>query len=392
MSSSVDSGADTAAWNGLKRLEHTLPSPYYFDPAHHALELERIWYRNWIYLCRAEELPEPQCFRTFTLGTQPILVLRDTDGELRGFYNTCRHRGSALCTEPQGRLPARSLTCRYHGWTYDLRGNLQRIPAHGRPRTVDTRELGLYAIAVANWNGCVFVNLSAQPARTPEQGFGADAGKLANWPLAELVVGHTRSTILGCNWKVFWENYNECLHCPNVHPSLSSIVPIYRRAFMEQRDDPNWRAHAASDDPQYTGGLRDGTATWSIDGRSTGHEFTTLSAAERRIGYHFVTHLPSVYFVGHVDYVRAVRIHPLGPEQTELHTQWLFPREALADPRLDLTNTVDFAAQVMAEDGAVCELMQRGLRSRPHAAGVLLAEEYEVYGFHNWVRAELARA
>ena len=391
MSSSTDSGTDTAGWNGLKALERTLPSPYYYDPAHHALELERIWYRNWVYLCRAEELAEPLCFRTFRLGTQPILVLRDADGELRGFHNTCRHRGTVLCPEPQGRLPARSLTCPYHGWTYDLRGNLLRIPAHGRPRTVDTRDWPLYAVAVADWNGFVFANLTAQPARTPEQIFGADAGKLAHWPLAELVIGHTRTTILECNWKVFWENYNECLHCPNIHPSLSSIVPIYRRAIMEPRDDPDWRKHAGSDDPQYHGGLRAGVATWSMDGRSTGHEFAALTADERGVGYHFVTGLPSVYFVGHVDYVRAVRILPLGPEQTELHTQWLFPRAALADPRLDLANTVDFAAQVMAEDGAVCELVQRGLRSRPHAAGVLLAEEYEVYGFQNWIRAELAR-
>ena len=391
MSTSADAGTDTATWNGLKALEHTLPSPYYVDPAHHAVELDRIWYRNWVYLCRADELGEPLGFRTFTIGTQPILVLRDADGELRGFYNTCRHRGSALCAQPQGRLPARSLTCPYHGWTYDLRGNLLRIPAHGRPKPVDTREFPLYAIAVTNWNGFVFANLTAQPARALEQAFGADAGKLAHWPLAELLVGHTRTTILECNWKVFWENYNECLHCPNVHPALSSLVPIYRRAIMEERDDPNWRAHEGSDDPQFKGGLRAGAASWSVDGRSTGHEFPNLSAEQRRVGYQFVTCLPSVYLVGHVDYVRAVRIHPLGPERTELHTQWLFPRAALADPRLDLANTVDFAAQVMAEDGSACELVQRGLRSRPHAAGVLLPEEYDVYGFQSWVRTELAR-
>ena len=390
--SSANPGADTADWNGLKRLERTLPSPHYFDPAHHAVELDRIWYCNWVYLCRADELAEPLCFRTFTLGSQPLLVLRDADGALRAFYNTCRHRGSTLCAEPLGRLPARSLTCPYHGWTYDLRGKLLRIPAHGRPKPVDTNEFPLYAIAVQNWHGFVFVNLAAQSARTLDEAFGADASKLANWPLAELVVGQTRSTVLDCNWKVFWENYNECLHCPNVHPALSAVVPIYRRAIMEERDDPQWRAHAGSDDPQYMGGLRAGAATWSMDGRSTGHEFAALSATERRIGYHFVTCLPSVYFVGHVDYVRAVRIHPLGPERTELRTQWLYPREALADPQLDLANTVDFAAQVMAEDGAACELVQRGLHSRPHAAGVLLPEEYEVYGFQSWVRAELARA
>ncbi len=378
-------------FNGLKRLERTLPSSWYIDRPQYERELKDIWYRNWVYLCRAATLPEVQSFRTFSLGTQPLLLVRDEQGEIRGFYNTCRHRGSTLCQEAEGRLPAKTITCPYHAWSYRLNGELARIPSMGRAHYVDPREASLYAVPVKVWRGMVYVNLG-DPARGFSDNFNANTEQFANWPVEELVVGHTLTTRLKCNWKLFWENYNECLHCPGVHPNLSSLVPIYRRAIMEERDDPNWRAHAASDDPQYKGGLRAGAATWSVDGRSLGHEFTTLTAAERRAGYHFMTSLPSHYMVFHVDHVRSTRLLPLGPEETELSVEWLFPRATLADPAVDIQRACSFSAEVLAEDGAACELAQRGLRAAPHERGFLMPEEYDVYRFHQWVKAALGAA
>jgi Rieske 2Fe-2S family protein len=161
---------------------------------------------------------------------------------------------------------------------------------------------------------------------------------------------------------------------------------------MEERDDPRWRDYAGSQDPAYRGGLKAGAVTWSVDGTACGPQFPELTDDERRLGYHFVTMLPSFYVVAHVDYVRSVRMTPIGPEETELEAQWLFPPALLADPGFDHRNTTDFARQVMAEDAAVCEINQRGLRAKAHASGVLMAEEYEVHQFQNWVRRQLARA
>jgi glycine betaine catabolism A len=378
-------------WNGLRRTESTLPSEQYYSPQHFDHELQKIWYRNWVYLCRSQTLPEPLDYRTFQIGTQPFLVLRDEGGELRGFFNTCRHRGSLLCSQAQGHLRAKALTCPYHSWTYDLRGKLARIPTHSRPQLIELGNMSLYPIAVMEWNGFLFANLHAQ-APTPFEAVLDDGiESLAHWPLTELLVGHTRSWVLRCNWKVFWENYNECMHCPNVHPALTSLVPIYGRGIMAERDDPHWREHAYSADPKYKGGVRVGAETWSSNGKAGLYRFQGLTDEERRRGYHFVTAIPSLYLVGHVDYVRAVRLWPLGPEQTELQAEWLFPREALADPAFDMHNSIDFVARVIEEDGTACELAQRGLHSAPHRSGVLLPEEYEVHRFHNWLRSELKR-
>jgi glycine betaine catabolism A len=383
--------AETHSWNGLRKLEAALPASWYFDATQHELELHKIWYRNWIYVCRADQLTEPLGYVTHRIGTQTALVLRDESGELRAFHNTCRHRGSALCLESAGRLPTRAITCRYHGWSYNLRGELLRTPAFGRPEPAGLRELGLYGIQLRNWNGFVFINLSPTDQRPLETGFIGGADTLRHWPLADLKVGHSHSRTLRSNWKIFWENYNECLHCAGVHPALSRMVPIYRRGILEERDDPNWAAHQGSTDPSLRGGLRAGAVTWSMNGKACGPEFSNLSAEERRVGYHYLTHLPSMYVAGHVDYVRVVRLQPLGPDSTEVFTQWLFPAQTLAAPDFDLHNTVDFGAGVMAEDAEICELAQQGQHALMHRAGVLMPEEYDVFNFQQWVRAELAR-
>ncbi|WP_245477633.1 MULTISPECIES: SRPBCC family protein [unclassified Mesorhizobium] len=83
------------------------------------------------------------------------------------------------------------------------------------------------------------------------------------------------------------------------------------------------------------------------------------------------------FIVGHVDYVRTVRLVPLGSEQTELTAEWLFSPEALADPTADIDNIVAFGRQVLEEDANICEINQKGLRSMRHKAGVLMPEEYE---------------
>jgi len=105
MSADVNSDPIAAGFSGLRRLVPSLPSRWYFDTSQYALELERVWARNWIYLCRAESIPAAGCYRTFTIGTQPILLVRDESGELRAFYNTVDT--AAHCS-----APSRPANCR----------------------------------------------------------------------------------------------------------------------------------------------------------------------------------------------------------------------------------------------------------------------------------------
>jgi Rieske 2Fe-2S family protein len=117
-----------------------------------------------------------------------------------------------------------------------------------------------------------------------------------------------------------------------------------------------------------------------------------LTEEDRRTGHIYLTGLPSMFIVGHVDYVRVVRLLPLGPERTELRVEYLFSRETLDAPAFDMSKVVDFTNQVMIEDAEVCEINQRGLRARDHVRGVVMPEEYVIRQFHEWVGLELARA
>jgi Rieske 2Fe-2S family protein len=381
---------DQLSYNGLSEHTEGLPADAYFDPHQYERELLRIWYRNWVYVGRSSDLNRARGFRTFEIGDQRILLVRDEQRVLQGFYNTCRHRGAALCREPEGMLRAGTIVCPYHAWVYNLQGELLRTSSKAHASGFDVADFPLYRISVKEWNGFIFVALNDRPPPF-EKVFDLPLNRLDAWPLEELVVGHVLSKTMQSNWKIFWENYNECLHCPGVHPQLSQLVPIYGRGLMEERDDPQWRAHAADPDPKFKGGLRSGAATWSLDGKTTGVSFPGISDADRKAGYVYMTGLPSVFLVGHVDYVRAVRLLPLGPELTELRVEYLFSPQTLADPQFDLRNVVDFTNRVMTEDAQVCELNQLGLRAGPHIRGVVMPEEYVVRQFHEWLRAELAR-
>ena len=375
---------------GLTTAVESLPASFYFDPGHHQLEMTRIWYRNWIYVCRSSDLGTARSFRTLEVGDQSILVVRGEDRVARAFHNTCRHRGAALCRTPQGRFSSAGIVCPYHSWRYSLRGDLVQTSSRQHGDGFDRRDFSLYSLPVNEWNGFIFAALTNEPPPF-SAGFDLPLNRLDDWQLGELVVGHTLRKTIQCNWKVFWENYNECLHCPGVHPRLAQLVPLFGRALLERRDDPSWQDHADDDDPKYGGGLRTGAESWSMDGNPVGVPFPGVSPEDRKAGHLYMTSVPSMFIVAHVDYVRVVRLLPLGPERTEMSIEFLFLPETLADPKRDLMNAVEFTDIVMSEDAEICELNQHGLRALPHAAGVLMPEEYAIRQFQNWVRSELTR-
>jgi glycine betaine catabolism A len=375
---------------GLTTAVAGLPAAWYFDPAHHRLELSRIWYRHWIYACRSSDMATARSFRTLEVGDQSVLLVRGEDGVARAFHNTCRHRGAALCREREGRFPAAGIVCPYHAWRYNLRGALVQTSSKVHGDGFEMADFPLYSLPVTEWNGFLFTALTDEPPPFTTC-FDLPLDRLDDWHLADLVVGHRLTKTIHCNWKVFWENYNECLHCPAVHPRLAQLVPIFGRALLERRDDPAWQDHAQDEDPRYGGGLRAGAESWSMDGKPAGVPFPDVSDADRKLAHIYMTSVPSVFIVAHVDYLRVVRLLPIGPEHTAMSIEFLFLPETLADSRHNIMNAVEFTDIVMSEDAAICELNQRGLRALPHASGVLMPEEYAIRQFQEWVRAELAR-
>lgn len=360
----------------LDHCPETLPARAYTDRDWYDREMATIWARNWVLAGRLADL-KPGTMRRVAVGAASVILCRAPDGGLSAFHNVCRHRGAALCAgdeQPMGKL----VTCRYHAWSYAAKDGRLVAVGHARP-TDDFRkeDHGLKPVSVTVWEGFVLLNLAAEPGPVmPDTG----PDFLRNWPMDSLLTGHRMVKDLACNWKVFWENFNECLHCPGVHPELCDLVPIYGRGIMGPSEAPGWTPGDAPRPP-----MREGAATWTASGQPCGPEFPGLTAQERQNGYNFLTLYPTMFVVAHVDYVRAVKVEPTGPETTRLTAEWYFSPETLAQPGFDAAGVAAFAEIVMAQDGEVAELNQVGLRSPAHDRGRLMPEEYAIHDFHRWV-------
>ena len=370
-------------------LEHgypTLPSDWYTDARHFRREREAIWWRSWLCAGRASQWALAGQWRALDVGGAKFFVVRGPDGCLRAFHNTCRHRGSELCKELSGRFAAGRIVCPYHAWTYDLAGRLLETPRRVWTPDFDPENLGLYEIALTCWAGFVFVNLAESPPESLADALGSEAEAVASWPLAELATVHQEVHEVACNWKVFWENFSECVHCPGVHPDLGRLVPLYREGFTALDD---LEATGRGADRSRLAGLRKGAVTWSGTGTTALPWFEGLGADERSAGMTFCTLWPGIFIIAHVDYVRTVQVVPLGPERIRLTISWLIGQETLDAGQVDIEQLTAFGRQVVLEDAVVCEANQRGLQSPRHATGILMPQEYDVLAFDDWVRARL---
>ena len=378
----------TAVSARLTRLEPTLPSHYYFDREHYERELALFWYRDWHIVGRVDGLSDPGDYRLIKLGEQNIIVTRDEQSQLKAFHNTCRHRGSELCAETQGKFPGGRIVCPYHSWTYSLGGELTHTPWRLPSADFDHSHYSLYEVAVEEWAGFLFINLESAPDRGLNEAIASWPDLFSNWHFDTARTGHQRSWTIACNWKVFWENFSECYHCPGIHPELSRISGEYAKGIIRASDEPDWEPE--EQESPYRARLRPEVETWSDDGSTNLPYFSGLNEDERQMGHNFSVLLPSGFVAAHRDYVRFGYLVPEGPEQIRFTIEWLFPPETLEDPEVDLSSPIDFITRLTEQDVRVCALNQRGLHGRRHENGVLVPQEYLLREFHEWVLGRLA--
>ncbi len=365
------------------RLDHCpegLPRAAYIDPDWFGREMAGIFSRHWVMAGRLSDL-DPGTMRRVRVGASEAILCRNASGHLAAFHNLCRHRGAELCrgkVEPLGRL----ITCPYHAWAYAAQDGRLVSTAFAKP-TGDFRpeDHGLIPLSLRVWAGFVFLSAATNP---PDLWSDVPLSTLDNWPMQDLVTGHRHTVDLACNWKVFWENYSECLHCPGIHPELSDLVPIYASGLMAPSESLDWIPGTAPEPA-----LKPGAQSWTMTGAPCGPAFAGLNDEERAAGHSFVTLWPSAFVVAHVDHVRSVRLTPLDPDRTRLTAEWYFTPETLARPGFDAAEVAAFARTVLAQDAAAAEMTQRGMASPAFTHARLMPEEYEIHRFHQWIRTEM---
>ncbi|MDH3439989.1 MAG: aromatic ring-hydroxylating dioxygenase subunit alpha [Gammaproteobacteria bacterium] len=374
----------------LQEVRPSLPASWYYDPDHYRLELVEIWYRDWICVGHIDALKHNGDFFTARIGDQNIIVTRASKGDIRAWHNTCRHRGSILCAKTSGRFRNGRIICPYHTWTYSVDGELVATPGRIDTADFDAADYSLYEVHADTWRGFVFVNLSDTPAANLADFLGDETDFVANWPLEDLRPVHQEVHTINCNWKIYWENFSECYHCPRVHPELCKVMPVYAKAVFDEADVPGWQP--LFDGDKGYGRVADDAITWTMDGQTTLPLLEGPTDEERDAGLTFMSITSSFYIVAHPDYVRSVRIVPKGPERIDLVVDWLLPASA-GDVDQDTIDRIRALPMLVIEqDGAACELNQKGLRSNRFERGMLVSQEYELWHFHEWLRSRLDEA
>jgi Rieske 2Fe-2S family protein len=197
---------------------HSLDQRFYKDPDIYELELERIIFRNWILAGHASQLAEPGDFKVLNVAGESAIIVRGSDGELKGFANVCRHRGSLVCLEEHGHTD--KFSCPYHGWMYNIDGQL--LAARNMPEDFDMAAHSLKPVSVGEVHGLIFVCFTDKPLSL--EGCKRDLEEpMAMFDFPNLKVAATKTYDIPANWKLSIENYQECYHCATAHPEYARM-------------------------------------------------------------------------------------------------------------------------------------------------------------------------
>lgn len=353
----------------------TLPARYYTDPEIFRKELERFYFGRWICAGRASSIPNAGDYFLCELAEESVIVTRDSAGEVRAFYNVCRHRGSRMCTEARGSLHNRRITCPYHAWSYGLDGSLLGAPHAERPG-FSRSDFPLHSVHTEVWEGSVFLHFGT-PRETVAGMLAPVAKKFANWGMADLRLYRRIVYDIKANWKLIVLNYNECLHCPFVHPELNPLTDY----LGADNEEPN---------PHYIGGvmfLRNGAETMSLGGSRSGRAYLPGLTEEQRNWAAFYSIYPNLLLAPHPDYLLTHTLWPKAADRTVIVCELHFPPAEMARPDFDGENAGEFWDLINKQDWRIAELSQAGISSRAYTPGPYTKREELLRAFDEDVLA-----
>ena len=360
----------------------TLSSADYVGEAVYDEEREKIWWGDWVTIGRSEEVANPGDFVVKDLAGESIFLVRDAKGKLNGFYNVCSHRGTKfLDDDTQGNV-RKAFRCPYHAWTYDLNGRLIGTPNVAEDEYFDRERYPLHSFAVGEYAGFTFANLAAEPRPLMDAlTDGAESiTAFERFKMDELRVGVRIVYEVEANWKIIVENYNECLHCPQVHPELVQVVPLFRFGEVwdeETRDDGNW--------------MKEGATSFTANGQSELPKFPDLLPEDYSM-YYGSYEFPNLMLNLHPDCVMYYIGIPKGPTHTQVISEYLFRPEVISDPdAFQPEPVVEFWDLISKQDWDVCARAQTGVGSRAFTAGVYPRQDRFLYNFNEEWREKMGR-
>lgn len=333
----------------------SLPQKYFTAPEIFLAEREKIFARQWLCLGHQSQLANPGDFFLAEAVGENFIVLRDYAGVVRGFYNLCRHRGARVCDQASGRLHE-TLQCPYHAWTYKLDGSLVGAPHMNLAADFRKENFALHAVALALWEGFIFINLADEPEPLA-QALVPVGEKFRPWNIPHLRSAKRIVYDVAANWKLVFQNYSECYHCPLVHPTLAKLTP-----------------YDAGENDLYEGAFLGGfmpiahSHSLTMSGNVCGLPVGDLKPEEHQRVYYYSL-FPNLLLSLHPDYVMYHTVWPLAPDRVRLTCDWLFHPDSFAAPEFNPEDAIAFWDMTNRQDWHVCELSQQGITSRKYQPG-----------------------
>ncbi len=355
----------------------TLPGRYYTSEDVFAREQDRIFGRRWICVGRSADVANPGDYACPRIAGESLIVVRGRDERVRAFYNVCRHRGTRICSEERGHF-AGGMACPYHGWTYGLDGALLGAPLMGEVSWFDKADYPLHPAALEEWEGFLFAHLEPRSAPPLQDALRPLSGRFGPWRLPELTAARRIEYDVRTNWKLIFQNFSECYHCPPVHPALAKISH-YRSGANDLREGGMLGGYML---------INDGTESLTTSGRRCAPPITDMPADQLRRVYYYSL-FPSLFLTIQPDFVMATRIEPLAADRTKITAEFLFAPEAAARPGFDPSDGVELWDLTNRQDWRMCELALEGISSRAYQPGLYSADESLLAAFDQEYLASL---
>jgi choline monooxygenase len=334
----------------------TLPSHLYTEPEVLAAERERIFGRTWQVVGHCDQVRNAGDYFTTELVGEPLLIVRGGDHKLRGFYNVCRHRAGPPA---EGCGSRKVFRCGYHGWTYGLDGALISATEIDGVEGFRSEDFALVPVQVEEWCNLIFVNLDPE-AKPLRESLSELIPQVEKFQFADMKLFEHRSYEMNCNWKTYVDNYLEGYHLPTVHPGLNRELD-YNAYVVE-----TYASHVRQFSP--------------IRGAQAGSPRRYQEAGEDLTADYFWI-FPNWMLNCYPDNVSLNIVLPLGPERSVAIFEWYLPEKDHGSSAAKAA--VEFSEQIQIEDVAICEKVQKNLRSRSYSRGRFsVKQERGVHAFH----------
>lgn len=358
-----------------------LPNEAYLCPEFYAAEKQKVFAQNWACAGVGADIAEPGSVAPVTLFDEPLLLVRDKQGQIKVFYNVCRHRGMILVDEAQ---QCNVIRCPYHSWCYNHAGDLVMTPHAGGPgnntcERLDKEVSGLLEVRSHVFMDMIFVNLDGKAAPFEEM----HRPLITRWAEFDKPLYHAGEDSrfqleLNTNWKLAVENYAESYHLPWVHPALN--------AYSRLEDHYN-----ILEEGHFSG---QGTLVYSPSYDASGRSFPCFNALSEKWdkAAEYITLLPNAMIGVHKDHSYVIRLEPQGPGKTTEHIDIYYAQpEALSDDYANLrARNKELWKTVFKEDIFVVEGMQRARHASGFDGGVFApAMDAPTHLFHRWIATKM---